>query len=125
MLATPTDPLISDTLLHTLANPVGNAVLGEWDAETRAMLATAIPEMAVELLRLRNQVRRQSGALILKRAPIAADMALSMARQTIRAPGPVGQKAMTAACETLLLHATNAAERHAAADVLAQMQRAA
>ena len=47
-------PLITDQLLAELTAPDAQASMGEWDDETRALLAVAIPEIARELLTRRT-----------------------------------------------------------------------
>lgn len=125
MLATDARPLISDHLLTELANPDYARQCGDFDAETRAMLATALPEICNELLRWRQTAANRPFALALALRSEAIVAHLAGARRTIRAPDPIHPRALTAACETLLRHSTDAAERAAASDVLAQMQEAA
>ncbi len=115
-------PLVSDDLLAELANPDFNAQRGEFDAETRAMLATALPEICRELLRWRQAAADQPAALALALRSEAIEAKLDNARRTIRAPDPVPRRTLIAACKTLLRHSTNATERNAASDVLTQMR---
>lgn len=120
-----TEPLVSDSLLVDLANPDFAAQCGDFDSQTCAMLAVALPEMARELLRWRRTAQGRRPALSLALQWEAIDARLKDARRTIRSPGPISAPDLTAACETLLRHSTDAAERAAASDVLAQMQEAA
>lgn len=125
MRATQDQPLVSDDLLAELANPDFDAQRGEFDAETRAMLATALPEICSELLLWRQTARNRPFVLALALRSEAIEARLDDARRTIRAPEPAHARDLTAACETLLRHSTDAAERTTASDVLAQMQEAA
>lgn len=125
MRATEDQPLVSNDLLAQLAQPDDQQLCGDYDDETRALLAAALPEMARELLRWREAAAQRPFALVLALRSEAIEQRLTEARSAIRAPGPIQPRALTAACETLLRHSTNAAERAAASDVLAQMQRAA
>lgn len=125
MRDTEVQPLVSDDLLAELANPNYHQQCGEFDAETRAMLATALPEICRELLRWRQVAANRPFALALALRSEAIENRLTDARRAIRAPDPIHPRALIAACETLLRHSTEAAERAAASDVLAQMQEAA
>lgn len=125
MRDTEVQPLVSDDLLAELANPNYHQQCGDFDAETRAMLATALPEICSELLRWRQTAANHPFALALALRSEAIENRLTEARRAIRAPDPIHPRALTAACETLLRHSTDAAERAAASDVLAQMQEAA
>ncbi len=111
-------PLITNQLLAELAAPDAQAGTGEWDDETRAMLAMAIPEMAAELLH-----RRQ--ALCIAIHPNAAQQSLDRARDIIRAPEPISLRALMAACQTLLMHSRDAIELSAARDIIKEMEAAA
>ena len=125
MRATEDQPLVSDDLLTQLANPDFDAQRGEFDAETRALLAAALPEICRELLGWRQTARNRPFALALALRSEAIEARVDQARRDIRAPEPIHPHTLTAACETLLRHSTDATERAAAADVLAQMRRAA
>lgn len=125
MRDTEVQPLVSDDLLAELANPDYHQQCGDFDAETRAMLAIALPEICSELLRWRKASQGRSAALTLALSWEAIEIRLTDARRTIRAPDPIHPRTLTAACETLLRHSTDAAERAAASNVLAQMQEAA
>lgn len=125
MRDTEVQPLVSDVLLAELANPDYHAQCGDYDAETRALLATALPEICSELLRWRQTAANRPFALALALRSEAIETRLTDARRAIRAPDPIHPRALTAACETLLRHSTDAAERAAASDVLAQMLEAA
>lgn len=125
MRDTEVQPLVSDDLLAELANPDYHQQCGDFDAETRAMLATALPEICSELLRWRKASQGRSAALTLALSWEAIDTRLTNARRTIRAPEPVAASTLKAACETLLRHSTDTAERFAATEVLSQMQEAA
>ena len=125
MRATNDQPLVSDDLLADLANPDYAQQCGEYDAQTCALLSAALPEIARELLRWRQAAANRPFALALALRSEAIETRLTEARRTIRAPDPIRPRALTAACETLLRHSTDAAERAAASDVLAQMQEAA
>jgi hypothetical protein len=111
-------PLITDQLLTELASPDCQASMGEWDDETRAMMAVAVPEMAAELLQRR-------AALCIAIHPEAAQQSVERARAIIRAPDPIAPRALMAACQTLLMHSRNAAERSAARDIIKEMEAAA
>ena len=125
MRATEEQPLISDGLLAEFANPDFNAQRGEFDASTRALLAIALPEICNELLSWRQTAAQQPLALALALRSEAIASRVANARCTIRAPNPIPSDILTDACETLLRHSTDAAERAAASDVLAQLQQAA
>ncbi|WP_054462447.1 hypothetical protein [Phaeobacter sp. 11ANDIMAR09] len=125
MRDTEVQPLVSDDLLAELANPDYHQQCGEFDAETRAMLATALPEICSELLRWRQTAANRPFALALALRSEAIENRLTDARRAIRAPDPIHPRDLAAACETLLRHSTDASERAAASDVLAQMQEAA
>lgn len=125
MRDTKAQPLVSNDLLAELANPDFDAQRGEFDAVTRAMLATALPEICSELLRWRQAAANRPFALALALRSEAIEARLTDARRAIRAPDPICPRALTAACETLLRHSTDAAERAAASHMLAQMQEAA
>lgn len=120
-----TAPLISEALLTELANPSYAAQLGEFDADTRALLSTALPEICNELLARRKSTQGRSAAtnLALQWEAIAAR--LEKARATIRQAGPVTHADLTEACKTLQIHSTDPAERTAAAEVLSQLHEAA
>lgn len=111
-------PLITDQLLAELAAPDAQASMGEWDAETRALLAVAVPEMASELLQ-----RRQGLCIAIR--PEAAQQSVDRARAIIRAPDPIALRDLMAACQTLLMHSRDATERSAARDIIAEMEAAA
>lgn len=113
-------PLLSDDLLQSLANPVGTAVTGDWDIQTRAMLAVIIPQMAAELL-----VTRHRCGIVLRPDPKAVEQSLEDARALIRSADPVHPRQLRMACETLLLHSKYADERTAADHVLREMREAA
>jgi hypothetical protein len=125
MRDTEVQPLVSDDLLAELANPNENRQCGDFDAETRALLAMALPEICSELLRWRQAAANQPFALALALRSEAIEARLTDARRAIRATDLTHPRALTAACETLLRHSTDATERAAASDVLAQMQEAA
>ncbi len=125
MQATQDQPFVRDDLLAKLANPAYSQLCGDFDAETRAMLATALPEICIELLRWRDAAAHRPFALALALRSESVEARLTDARRAIRAPEPIHQRALTAACETLLRHSTDDAERTAASDVLAQMREAA
>lgn len=125
MRKTEVQPLISDDLLTELANPDDARQRGDFDTETRALLAMALPEMARELLRWRQTAANRPFALALALRSEAIENNLAEARRTIRAPDPIPAGHLRAACETLLRHSTDAAERAAASDVLAQLKEAA
>ncbi|MFV0383668.1 hypothetical protein [Paracoccus sp. (in: a-proteobacteria)] len=93
-------------------------------ADTRTMLAAALPEICRELLLWRQTARDRPFAMAMALRSEGIAMRLDEARETIRQPDP-DHVALADACATLLRHSTHAAERNAAADVLAQMQRAA
>lgn len=112
------NPLITSQLLAELAAPDTQASMGEWDAETRAMLAVAIPEIAAELLQHRATLRRAIH-------PQAAQQSTERARAIIRAPDPIPPRTLMAACQTLLMHSRDAAELSAARDIIADMEAAA
>lgn len=111
-------PLITDQLLAELAAPDAQASMGEWDDETGALLAVAIPEMAAEL-----QQRR--AALCIAIRPEAAQQSLERARAIIRAPDPIAPRLLMAACQSLLMHSRDAAERAAASHLINEMGGAA
>jgi len=111
-------PLITDQLLAEMAAPDVQASMGEWDDEARAFLAIAIPEMAAELLQ-----RRQ--ALCIAVHPKAAQQSIERAREIIRAPDPISQRELMAACQTLLMHSRDADEQAAARNIIAEMEAAA
>jgi len=115
---------ISDNILTKLAALDYDAARGEFSAEARATLATALPEICAELLRWRQAAANTpySLALALRSAAIEADV--TKARQTIRAQSPLPDDLINA-CETLLRHSSNAPERAAAEFVLAETQEAA
>lgn len=110
--------IVTDQLLADFAAAGPMEYLGEWDDETRAMLAMAIPEMAAELLQ-----RRQ--ALCIAIHPEAAQQSVERARAIIRAPDPISPRALMAACQTLLMHSRDAAELSAARDIIKEMEAAA
>lgn len=118
MQNTANTPLITDQLLAELAAPDAQASMGEWDDETHALLAVAIPEMAAEL-----QQRR--AALCIAIHPEAAQQSLERARSVIREPDPISPHKLMAACQTLLMHSRDAAERSAAKQIIAEMEVAA
>lgn len=111
-------PLITDQALAEMAAPDVQACMGEWDDATRAFLAIAIPEMAAELLQ-----RRQ--ALCIAIHPKAAEQSIERARAIIRAPDPISQRDLMAACRSLLTHSRDAGERSAALAIIAEMEAAA
>lgn len=111
-------PLLTDQLLTELAAPDAQASMGEWDDETRAILAVAIPEMASELLQRR-------ATLCIAIHPDAAQQSVERAREIIRAPDPIAPRALMAACQTLVVNSRDAAERAAAHDIITQLEAAA
>ena len=111
-------PLITDQLLAKLAAPDAQDCMGEWDDETRALLAVAIPEMAAELLQRR-------AALCIAIRPKAAQQSVERARAIIRGPDSIAPRTLMAACQTLLMHSRDAAELSAARDIIKQMEAAA
>ena len=111
-------PLITDQLLAELTAPDHQASMGEWDDETRALLATAIPEMARELLTRRS-------ALTIAIHPAAAAQSLEAARAILRAPDPINSRRLVMACRSIMLHSKDASEYNAAKDVLEQIEAAA
>jgi len=111
-------PLITDQLLAELAAPNAQASIGEWDVETRALLAVAIPEMAAELV----QHRAPPCAAIHREA---AQQSVERARAIIRAPDPIAPRTLMAACQTLLMHSRDAAELTAAKQIIKEMEAAA
>lgn len=111
-------PLITDQLLAELAAPDAQASMGEWDDETRALLAVAIPEMAAEL-----QLRR--AALCIAIHPEAAQQSVERARGILRSPEPIHPRALIAACQALVHHSPDAEERAAAQQALSEMETAA
>ncbi|MBT2130096.1 hypothetical protein [Aliiroseovarius lamellibrachiae] len=113
-------PLISNDLLTELANPNYDATRGEFNTETRALLATALPEMCRELLAHRQA---QDHALEQSFRNQANDQ-LRKARATLLGDGK-SNFAIFTACNTILEHSQDATERNAATDVLAQITRAA
>lgn len=125
MRDTDVQPLVSDDLLAELANPDYQQQCGDFDAQTRAMLATALPEICSELLRWRQTAANRPFALALTLRSEAIKNRLANARRDIRAVDPIHSRTLTAACETLLRHSTDTAERIAASDVLEQMQEVA
>ena len=122
----PTDPtpLISDDLLREFSELTGDAALGEFGAETRAILSVALPEICLELLRRRAADRaprirevidfrtghpiRETAAVVVApideiaaaraalRAPDTAPADLRTAARTLRALSPHPDDQMTA-----------------------------
>ncbi len=125
MLATEVQPLVSDELLAELADPDYPQQCGDFDAETRAMLATALPEICSELLRWRQTAANRPFELSLALRSEAILKQLGEARAILRGPKVISEAELTAACETILRHSCNPAECDAASDVLAQMRGAA
>jgi len=125
MLAPQHPPLVSDALLAELAEPDYDQQRGEYSAETRALLASALPEICAELLECRRAVRDRPFALSLALRSEAITARLNNARVTIRAPGPILPGILRDACETLIRHSSDAFERQAATDVLAQIREVA
>jgi hypothetical protein len=111
-------PLLSTPLLTELATPNNQAITGDWDDETRAILAAAVPEMAAELM-------KRHAALCVAIHPEAAQQSVERARAIIRATDPVAPRTLMAVCQTLLMHSRDAAELSAATDIIAQMEAAA
>ena len=121
-------PLITDQLLAELAAPNAQASVGEWDAQTRALLAVAIPEMAAELQKRRlvdaiksERVAEFSAIRSRQRRDETNIQSLNRARKIVRAAPPIHPHTLTIACRTILQLSTDAAERRAAADILSQM----
>mgnify|MGYP003149098237 FL=1 len=82
MRATENQPLVSDELLTELADPTYQQQCGDFDVETCALLAAALPEICTELLLWRQMAASK---------PVALPMALrspsnlsSSARQTTK-----------------------------------------
>lgn len=125
--------LITDRLLAELAAPNAQDSLGEWDHKTRAMLAVAIPEMAAELLRMRHvgqirQAQAETHARTMRNRKGHAhttQQSLQRARDIIRAPDPIPARTLVSACQTLLMHSQDAAERSAAQQIIKEMEAAA
>ncbi|WP_320178101.1 hypothetical protein [Roseovarius pacificus] len=117
--------IVSDDTLRLLARHDPQRALGELDAEDQAILCMTLGDICDELLRWRKAARTRPSALALALRSEAIATRLENARRTIRAPGPLDQATLRAACETLLRHSTDPAERTAATEVLAQMQEAA
>ena len=117
MQATDTTPLITDQMLTELAAPDYQASLGEWDDQTRALLATAIPEMAAELLKRRN-------SLCIAIHPEAAKQSLLRARDILRSPDPIHPRSLAIACRSLVRHSPCPDERAAAQQALTEMDAA-
>lgn len=113
-----TTPLITDQLLAEFAAPDAQAIMGEWDEETRALLSAAIPEMAAELL-----MRRQTLCIAIH--PGAAQQSVERARKLLRSPDPIHPRALVAACQALAHHSPDAEERAAAQQALSEMETAA
>lgn len=63
MRATQNEPLVSDELLTELANPTYRQQSGDFDVETCALLATALPEICTELLFWRQMAASKPAAL--------------------------------------------------------------
>lgn len=117
-----TEHLVSDGLLRHLANPNYHDACGDFDEDTRAMLSTAVPEMAAELLRHREAASAQTGALMLAYSPEHSARKLREARAVLHAPGPVSNRDLAMACVAIKAHTKNAAEFAAAQDVLHQIE---
>lgn len=115
-------PLLTTLILTELATPDSQAMLGEWDAPTRALLSVAIPEMATELLLRRACDDAGHPTPLNLRHQITAAQSLSRARQIVRAAPPLHPGELALACRTILQHSQNASERNAASDVLSQIQ---
>lgn len=123
MRATQDQPLVSDDLLAELTHPDFDAQRGEFDAETRAMLATALPEICRELLTFRRTARNKQAEKFKAQRQMSRRR-LETARRKIRASDPIPTHTLAAACKTLLKYSTDSTERAAASDVLAQLQEA-
>lgn len=124
--ATRHPPLISDAMLRAMAAPDYAASTGEFDAETRASLAIALPEMARELLGYRAHGAKVVTLAIPHAAPdAAAAQSLSRARAVVSSAHPVACTKLTAACRTIMALSTDPIERTAAAEVLADLGEAA
>ena len=114
----PNTPFISTALLTELATPNNQAITGDWDAETRALLAAAVPEMAAELL-----TRRASTCIAIH--PQAAAQSAERARILMQSKDPIHPTALAAACQSLMMNSDDAEERAAAQQVLSEMDAAA
>lgn len=114
-------PIISDALLRDFANPTPDQQRGEYDDETRALLAIALPEICAELLRWRDTARTRPTELALALRSESILIQLDDARRIIRAEAP-DLHDLTIACAIILRHSQDAPERDAAARVLGEMQ---
>ncbi len=122
---TPTISIVSDALLAEWAALDGPAQCGEFDAQATALLTTALPEICSELLCWRRAAQGRQPAEMLALSWEAIGARLYDARRTVRAPDPIAPEVLKQACDVLLRYSTDAAERSAASDLLAQMQEAA
>jgi hypothetical protein len=118
MNTNPNTPFISTRLLTELATPNNQAITGNWDAETRALLAAAVPEMAAELL-----TRRANTCIAIH--PQAAAQSAERARILMRSKNPIHPMTLAAACQSLMMNSDDAEERAAAQQVLSEMDAAA
>ncbi len=125
MRATENQPLVSDELLTELANPTYRQQCGDFDVETRALLAAALPEISNELLLWRQMAASKPAALAMALRSDSIESRLSDARRVVSTTGAIDPGALGVACQSLMRHSIDVDERAAAAAVLAEMQEAA
>lgn len=112
----PHHPLITDEMLRDLASPNYAQSIGDWDAEHAALMSAAIPEIAAELLKRRAEPH----------ATLNADaQSLRRAHDLLNTRQPIHPRALTAACQTIAQLSPDTEARHAAQDILKQMEAAA
>ncbi|NIZ09287.1 hypothetical protein HCZ97_07570 [Pseudooceanicola sp. HF7] len=116
-------PLIRDGLLAHLAAPDPDAQQGDFDAETRALLAVALPEICLELLQWRDAARTRPAALAMALRSQALEDQLTAARQAIQLATPHDASALASACDTLQRLSPFPDERDAAAQVLVELRQ--
>lgn len=125
MRATENQPLVSDELLTELANPTYRQQCGDFDVETCALLAAALPEICTELLLWRQMAASKPAALAMALRSDSIESRLSDARRVVITTGAIDPGALGVACQSLMRHSIDADERAAASAVLAEMREAA
>lgn len=125
MRATENQPLVSDELLTELANPTYRQQCGDFDVETCALLAAALPEICTELLLWRQMAASKPAALAMALRSDSIESRLSDARRVVSTTGAIDPGALGVACQSLMRHSIDVDERVAASAVLAEMQEAA
>ncbi len=115
-------PVVEDGILTALAALDSTALDGEFDAETQALLVTALPDICAELITWRTTARSQPATLAMAlRSQLVADK-IDRARLVVLSVSRTSAAELATACDTLRRYSPDPEERDAAAVVLAQIE---